>query len=313
MRKLSIIISILLWVMMLTGCFVSDASDEGKNVDESKSTAQTTSTIANNDEKETENTGTEKKIDSGVSLEEQIILDQDGILITVKSLDTKSLFGPEIKLAFENSSDEPVMIQTRNSSVNGIMVDFMLSCEIDAGKKANDSITIFGDALRTADIQVIKDIEFNFVVMNKDSWDTLFDSETIQLTTQGSDSYTQQIDRDGFTAFDQDDVKVIVKQLDDTDSFWGADLYLLVENNRDQNITIQLSDTSINGYMVDPIFSCDVLVGKIAFDEITFLESDLEENEIETIEELEFKLKIFDMDSWDDIINSDAIVIAFEE
>ncbi len=205
------------------------------------------------------------------------------------------------------------MIQTRNSSVNGIMVDFMLSCEIDVGKKANDSITIFGDALRTADIQVIKDIEFNFVVMNKDSWDTLFDSETIQLTTQGSDSYTQQIDRDGFTAFDQDDVKVIVKQLDDTDSFWGADLYLLVENNRDQNITIQLSDTSINGYMVDPIFSCDVLVGKIAFDEITFLESDLEENEIETIEELEFKLKIFDMDSWDDIINSDAIVIAFEE
>lgn len=313
MRKLSIIISILLWVMMLTGCFVSDAPDEGKNVDESKSTAQTTSTIANNDEKETENTGTEKKTDSGVSLEEQIILDQDGILITVKSLDTKSLFGPEIKLAFENNSDEPVMIQTRNSSVNGIMVDFMLSCEIDVGKKANDSITIFGDALRTADIQVIKDIEFNFVVMNKDNWDTLFDSETIQLTTQGSDSYTQQIDRDGFTAFDQDDVKVIVKQLDDTDSFWGADLYLLVENNRDQNITIQLSDTSINGYMVDPIFSCDVLAGKCAFDEITFLESDLEENEIEAIEELEFKLRIFDMDSWDDILDSEAIVISFEE
>ena len=134
MRKLSIIISILLWVMMLTGCFVSDASDEGKNVDESKSTAQTTSSISNNDEKETENAETEKKTDSGVSLEEQVVLDQDGVLITVKSLDTKSLFGPEIKLAFENSSDEPVMIQTRNSSVNGIMVDFMLSCEIDAGK-----------------------------------------------------------------------------------------------------------------------------------------------------------------------------------
>ena len=69
---------------------------------------------------------------------------------------------------------------------------------------------------------------------------------------------------------------------------------------------------SINGFMVDPIFSCDVPVGKHAIDTITFMSNELEENDITRIENVELSFHIFDMNSWDDIDNTDPVTIIFE-
>jgi len=63
--------------------------------------------------------------------------------------------------------------------------------------------------------------------------------------------------------------------LDREDSFRGADIYVYIENNGDEDIIIQLRDVSLNGFMVDLAFSSDVLAGKKSFDSITFFESDL--------------------------------------
>ena len=63
--------------------------------------------------------------------------------------------------------------------------------------------------------------------------------------------------------------------------------------------------------MVDPFFSCDILVGKHAIDTITFSSTELEENDIETIEDIELAFHIFDMNSWNDIANTAPVTISF--
>ena len=57
---------------------------------------------------------------------------------------------------------------------------------------------------------------------------------------------------------------------------------------------------------------CDVMPGKHAIDAVTFMSSDLEKNEIERITELDFKLHIFDEESWQDIVTTDTITLNFD-
>ncbi len=64
--------------------------------------------------------------------------------------------------------------------------------------------------------------------------------------------------------------------------------------------------------MVDPIFSCDIVAGKKAYDTITFLESELKDNGITDITELEIKFHIFDSDSWSSSHDTDAVTVTFE-
>ncbi|OGN90709.1 MAG: hypothetical protein A2158_03850 [Chloroflexi bacterium RBG_13_46_14] len=248
-----------------------------------------------------------------VTVDEQVVFEQDGITITVKSLDLKgSFFVPELKVLVENQNAMNITVQVRNVAINDVMVDSSFSCDVVSGKKANDAISFMDSSLETAGIETIKDIEFDFHIFDADSWDTIVDSDTIKIKTSVDDSFMQKYDDSGSIAIDENGIKVVVKKLDSEDSFWGADVLVYVENNTGQDVTIQVRDISINGFMVSPSFSCDVLAGKKAFDSITFFESDLTDNDITIITTIELSFHIFNADTWDTIFDSDAITISFE-
>ena len=94
------------------------------------------------------------------------------------------------------------------------------------------------------------------------------------------------------------------------DTTWAGDcVKLRVENNSGKNYTIQTRNESVNGMMVTAIFSCDVTNGKTANDEIQFLNSDLEENGITSINNIEFTFHVFNSDDWSDSFDTVPIVI----
>lgn len=247
-----------------------------------------------------------------VTIEEQVIYDAGGVRVTAVSLTHDSFWGPAVKVLVENNSDKNITVQARNCSINGLMVEPMFSCDVAAGKKANDTITFMESDLEEAKITLIKDIEFYLHIFDSDSWDEIANSPVIALTTSADPAYVQVFNTGGFVAYENNGVKIIVQKLNSTDSFWGSDVYIYAENNTDSNITIQARDVSINGFMVDPIFSCDIVAGKKAYDTITFFESDLTDNGITDITELEIKFHIFNSDSWDTITDTQAITITFE-
>ena len=246
------------------------------------------------------------------TIEETVVLDRDGLKITAKSLATDDIFGPGIKLLIENNSDKSVTVQARNASVNGYMVETMFSTDVAAGKKANDTLTFMSEDIKTAGITTIADMEFSFHVFDSTSWDTIFDSEPVRLETSAAEGYTYSFDDSGNKVYDENGIEIVVKGLSEDGSWLGPAVIVYVYNSSNRDFTVQARDVSINGFMVDPIFSSDVVAGKHAVDTITFMSSELEENEIESIESIELAFHVFSMDTWDTIVDTPTVTINFD-
>ncbi len=282
----------------------------GAQADEANPATEAPDSAASTDNTATAKTNTDATAD--ITVDEQVVFDQDGIRITIKELDTEdSFFGPALKVLVENGSSENITVQVRNVSINDIVVESTFSCDVASGKMANDEIMFMSSSLEAANVEIIKNFEFCFHIFDSESWETIIDSQPIIVETSADPAYIQDVDDSGTVVLDQDGIKLVVKNLDVTGSYWGADLYVYVENNSQNDITIQTRDVSVNGFMVDPIFSCDVPMGKKAFDSISFMQSDLEDNAITDITTLELSFHVFDSNNWNTILDTEATVIEF--
>lgn len=245
------------------------------------------------------------------TITETVLVDEAGVKITAKSLDTKGFMGPEIKLLIENNSGKDLTFQCRNASVNGYMVEPMMSVDVVNGKKANDSLTFMNSDLELCGITEIADMEFSFYIFTTADWEDYLETPLIQLKTSLADSYQYTYDDSGDVAYEGNGVKIVVKGLSEDMSIMGPSVVVYIENTGDKDVTVQTRDVSVNGFMLDPIFSCDIGAGKHAVDTITFMSSDFEENGISAIESLELSFHIFDFDSWDTIVDTDVISLTF--
>lgn len=247
-----------------------------------------------------------------VTIEEVVVFDQGGIKITAKSFNANGTFGPEIKLLIENDSAKSITVQSRKTSVNGYMIETMMSADIAAGKKANDSLVLMRSDLEAAGIATIADIEFSFHIFDSETWDTIIDSDMVRIETSAAEGFTYSYDDSGNQIYNDNGVEIVVKGLSESGSWLGPSVVVYIRNSGSRDITVQARDVSINGFMVESVFSSDVAAGKHAIDAITFLSSDLESNEIESIESIELSFHVFDMDSWDTIVDTSPVTINYD-
>ena len=246
------------------------------------------------------------------TVDETVILDAAGVKVTVKSLDeSDSWYGPSLKLLIENNSGQDLTVQCRNASVNGYMCETMMSTDVANGKKANDTLTFDADQLALSGVDAIGEMEFSLHIFDADTWDTYLDTDPIIVKTSLAGTFEQEYDDSGDVVYSSDGIYIIVKGLTDDASWLGSSIMVEVINATDSGITVQARDTSINGFMVSPFFSCDVCAGKRAIDDITFSSSELEDNDIETIEDVELSFHVFDLESWETIVDTDVVKVTF--
>lgn len=248
---------------------------------------------------------------SNASINETILLDEAGVKITAKSLENDGTFGPALKLLIENNASQNLTIQTRSCSVNGYMIGTMLSSDVTVGKKSNDELIFSSSDLEACGIDTIADMELSFHIFNSESWDTYLDTELISLTTDAAESYTYTYDDSGELLYDGNGIKIIHKGLAESDSLFGPEVLLYIYNGNTKNITVQTADTSINGFMVSSVISEEVAIGKHAIAEMTFFSSELEENAITDITDIELSFHVFDTDTWDTIVDTEPITINY--
>lgn len=253
----------------------------------------------------------EEKAPDKVEVSEMVLLDEAGVKITVNGFDADELFGPELKLLIENNSGKNLTVQCRNASVNGYMVETMMSVDVVDGKKANEALTFIRSDLEACGIETIADMEVSFHIFTTEDWETYFDSEQIQIKTSAADTYTYTFDHEGDLVYEGKDVSVTVKGLSEDDMLFGPAIVVYIENNGEKDITVQVRDVSVNGFMVEPMFSSDVVAGKRSVDTITFMTTELEENGITSIDVVELSFHIFDMIDWETIVDTDAINLTF--
>lgn len=245
-----------------------------------------------------------------VKVEEQVIYDKNDIKVTVTGYKTDGFFGDALQLMIENNSSKNIGMSTGDSvAINGIMIGDLFAIDVASGKKTNEELTFLSTDLKAAGIETIKDIEFKLHIYDNESYDTIDDSDLITVTTNADKDFKQKIDESGTLAVDEKGVKIFVKKVDSEDSFWGADIYLLVENNTGKNISVYVEDVSVNGFMAEPIYASTIRKDKVAFDSITFLDTDLEEQGITKIENIELSFKVVDDKSYSTILKTEPVKI----
>lgn len=84
----------------------------------------------------------------------------------------------------------------------------------------------------------------------------------------------------------------------ENDPIWGYTLKAFVENKTDKELMFTVQNVSVNGFMCDPYWAVSVDAGKKSNTSISWLESDLEENGIENVEEITFTLRAYDSNDW---------------
>lgn len=245
------------------------------------------------------------------TIEETVLLDENGVKVTAKSLETGTLFGAELKLLIENNTDKNLTFQSTNASVNGYMVQTIMSVDVAAGKKANDSLTFMQGDLDLCDIKTIADMEFSFHVFHTDDWSSYMEDKAVKLQTSAAATYTYTYDDSGTPVYDANGMKIVVKGLSPDNSILGDGLIVYLYNSSDAALCVQTRDCSVNGFMMDPLFSQDVGPGKHAISAITFMDTDLEANSITQITDVELSFHIFDAESWMDAVDTDPITLNF--
>ncbi|MFA6698386.1 MAG: hypothetical protein WCS08_08380 [Eubacteriales bacterium] len=109
--------------------------------------------------------------------------------------------------------------------------------------------------------------------------------------------------------FDDEDIKIWVKSFDDNGIF-GPSLELLIENNREEDIMVQVRGTTVNDVVVNTIFSVNVSAGKEASKDITLMQSSLDKAGIELVKDIELRFVISDGGNWATILATDPIKIS---
>lgn len=109
--------------------------------------------------------------------------------------------------------------------------------------------------------------------------------------------------------FDDEDIKIWVKSFDDNGIF-GPSLELLIENNREEDIMVQVRGTTVNDVVVNTIFSVNVSAGKEASKDITLMQSSLDKAGIELVKDIELRFIISDGGNWATILATDPIKIS---
>ena len=285
--------ALLAGMLLLAGCSSSEADAA------SVTSAETSYAGASEAEQETQD----------VTLAETVLFDQDGIRITATGLSTDSLFGPELNLLVENDSAQNIVVQPNYCMVNGYMMDGLLSADVAAGKKANDTLDFLSNALARCGIETITDIELDLVVSDGDSWQTLYETGPIILQTSAAGQYTQTYDDSGEEIYNQNGIRVVAKSVND--DLFGMGIKFYLENNTDKAVIINADNVSVNGYMMTDLFYSDLAPRSHAVDTLTLLGSELEDNHIDTITDAELSLQITDADYYQTIDSTAPITLHF--
>lgn len=191
------------------------------------------------------------------------------------------------------------------------MVYPAMSISVASGKKANDSMMIMRSDLELADIDEIGELDFSLVIIDEETFHRIDESDEITVKTSLYDDMEIEAQDEGKEVYNADGIRIVAKYLRE-DTFWGAGMVLYIENNSDSDIIVQQDDFSVNGFMVSAMMSETVKAGRMDMAEIAIFDSDLEENNIEKIEDMELVFSIIDPETFYTIYTSDVVEIKVE-
>ena len=237
------------------------------------------------------------------SLNEYVVVDNESCTFIIKSIEPRGDWGFTLNVFCENKTDKKLTFSWDKVSVMGFMIDPFWGTEIAAGKKSNESISFYYEALDAVGMESVDEITFTLRVSDSDDWsaDPILVEEFAIYPTgksiQDIDYPVRKTSSNEVVLYDTDQFSVIVLS-NETD---GKDflMHCYLENKTGHEIMFSMDDVSVNGYMADPFWGTSVAAGKKLYTTVCFYEYLLSDNGISDVEEIEFTLRASNADTWD--------------
>lgn len=243
--------------------------------------------------------------------DETILADTDSVYIKITGTE-QNADSFEMKLYLENKSTANAMFSLNRVVVNGYVTDPFWACEVPSGKKANSTVDFYDltEAGITGDVNAV---EFALRVYDNDNWmaDDLF-NERIAVYPLGEEKVVVQeresVDSD-IVVIDNDNISILVTGFG-MDDLWGYTENVYLVNKTDATLMFAAEDVSVNGFMVDPFWATEVPPHARSYSKIYWSSSSFEENNIENVDEIEMKFRVYDNDDWmaDEIYDEVSII-----
>lgn len=287
MKKLLVKGTAVFLCMMLCACGASEPEKEKPSSAEEESAEQET----------------EKKEEvKEVPFESFTAFDNDEVSVTVKELDPDDMWGYAIKTEMENKSDSTTyMFAVEAVTVDGVGVNTLNALDVAPGKKANEDIVFSSAELAEHGLTDYTDIEVLMRIYDDNNWEkdpVVYDS--FHIYPQGKDNlkrYVREAEDSDTVLVDDDNVSVIVTGYEE-DDIWGYTVKMFMVNKTGKRLMYAVEDASVNGYMADPFYANSLEPNTCEFTDMSWSDTALEEISVDKVENIEFKLMIYDEDDF---------------
>ncbi len=243
-------------------------------------------------------------------ISDDVIVDNDNCTFKIiKAYDDGWEF--TLKVFCENkTADKTLMFSVDKVSVNGYMIDPFWATEVLPGKKANSEISFYSTDFKEAGINAADEISFTLKVYDSDNWtEDYFVNEQYVVYPTGLSSEEIVCPERATTpveqvVFDNDVITFVILKASDDDSLEYT-LQCYLENKTDKTLMFSWDDVSVNGYMVDPFWAIEISPGKRCYSGIDFSKSDFDDNDITEVEEISYRMRVYDSNNWSakDLVN----------
>ena len=215
-----------------------------------------------------------------------------------------------MKIYLENKSDLTVMFSMENAVANGYVANPYWTAEIAPGKKKNDTVSIY-DLSEKGIADTVSIFSFDLRAYDSNDWsaDALFRQRyTLYPLGESSASIKErETQSSDILLVDNQDISITVTGFG-MDDIWGYTAHVYLVNKTDTTVMFACDDASVNGFILDPFWACEVPPAARCFTDICWSTDKLEENGIEAVQEIEITFRAYDNDNWmaDDIYRQTA-------
>lgn len=296
MKKLVSILLVLVMVVSMTAC-------GGQSVSDVKSDNQTPPQSTSSEQAESKATN--------YTVENEVVVDNEYCSVTLASCKEESS-SVDLKFVLENkTSDKNIMFSMDNTAVNGWILSSLFAETVASGKKSNETLSFSKSDLSDLDIKAVDKLEFSMRIYDDDDWmaDEFVEDTFVVYPTGKAEADIVSPDRwygnDEMSVVDNDSCSFVVLGTYE-DDIWGYTVAAYLENKTaDKTLMFSWDNVSVNCYMVDPFWASSVTPGNKKIATINFSSSAFEENDIESVDEIEFSLRVYDGNDWfaNDIVN----------
>ena len=228
------LLSLLLVVAMLFGVCAMFTACDGSSASSEK------------EEEEEEKKSNRVKLSmKGVTIEEGVVYEDNGIILTAKSIELEDDY-VEVYFDLENTSSEYRSVNCSGSVINGLSSSgYGFYQSLYGGESCEVSLSLYIPELELLQVKTIGHIDF-YLDISDENYNSLAMLEKVTVnTSEKGFVHTQKYD--GEVLFEKKGIRVTLIET----SFKKEEdhgMYLLVENENNKNITVSASQVILNGW-----------------------------------------------------------------